>query len=478
MYWSRVIIRAQEKKVRRLVAEDKKHIVVVGGGYVGTMAAIIASFRPDLHVTLVEKQNRLCGLYNSSWSKGDFHFDFGSRAILPTGVKKLDELVLSLLPESDYSRTTENLKEFSFQKGVMCEYSSCLDARTLPEAELAAGREELLSIPEDTPLGAAAYDNLQDMADSVYGKVFSEKLIAPAMKKLTGLGLCELDPLALFTFSLQRIIIADQSESKELKALSDFNNARIAYAVFDDNKSQMIKAYPRRLGFGDFAERLQTYLESQPNVDLKFDTSIEALDGRDGNVDIAVLEGGEKLECDELLWTVPPVFLARLLELDLSGLKKPSQRSLMLFHFIFSGDLYSKAFYSYNYDPAFKSFRSTFYSNFCERPEGLQSATVEVIVDESPDDFDGLAQEVFSELKSSGMISKNSEIIDFDAQFHGGVWRSLKRGSLDGIKDVNERCYSTFENLHILGRASGGLFAGPLVQEAHALLGTISESQN
>ena len=47
----------------------KINLVIVGGGYVGSMAAILASKNSTINVNLIEKDDKLCGLYNNAWEK-------------------------------------------------------------------------------------------------------------------------------------------------------------------------------------------------------------------------------------------------------------------------------------------------------------------------------------------------------------------------------------------------------------------------
>ena len=47
----------------------KINLVIVGGGYVGSMAAILASKNPAINVNLIEKDSKLCGLYNKHGRK-------------------------------------------------------------------------------------------------------------------------------------------------------------------------------------------------------------------------------------------------------------------------------------------------------------------------------------------------------------------------------------------------------------------------
>ena len=96
------------------------------------MAAILANENPAINVNLIEKDSKLCGLYNNAWEKNNL-FLVGSRAILQSGIDDIDETLNEILPDKLYSKSKDNLKEFSFQQGQVLNYSNCLDARLLPK---------------------------------------------------------------------------------------------------------------------------------------------------------------------------------------------------------------------------------------------------------------------------------------------------------------------------------------------------------
>ena len=53
-----------------------KGIVIVGGGYVGSISSLLCYSNPNLNVSIIEKDNKLCGLYNNAWEKDNCHFSF------------------------------------------------------------------------------------------------------------------------------------------------------------------------------------------------------------------------------------------------------------------------------------------------------------------------------------------------------------------------------------------------------------------
>lgn len=445
-----------------------QHIIIIGGGFAGAMTAVLFSQHSEFSVTLVEKQNRLGGLYNSAWEHDGLHFDYGSRAILQTGVPTIDNIIFSILPDDEYPKTTANLKEFSFQNSTYCSHSNCLDARTLPADILEKGKAELLAI-KDPRKDYTEYDSLQAYALATYGPTLTDALIAPAMEKLTGLRCEALDPIALFLHGLQRIIVTDGQEARALKSETAFNDSRIAFARFDDHSSAMIKTYPLRHGLSDYCQRLRTYLDSLPNVRLLFETATTAINVKGRAAKSVTLDNGETIACDHVIWSIPSIFLARMMRQDISGLKAPTFRNSVLAHYVFDGDLLNDSYFIYNYDPAFQSYRSTFYDNFSIRPKTLKTMTVEVFHDPLEPDLDHLERIIFEEQKGIGAISADARITMANLQFHRGSWPNFAAGFFSNQAEVNDTIGGAYDNIHLIGKANGKHHSSALVHDANRL---------
>lgn len=451
-----------------MAVNEQENIVIVGGGYLGAMSALLFSQCKDFKVTLIEKQDRLGGLYNSAWSKDGYHFDYGSRAILATGVDELDGLLFSILPDDEYPKAVANLKEFSFQAGARREYSNCLDARTLLPKLFERGVKELLAI-NAADIQGVAFANLGQFALATYGPTLTEHTIRPVMEKLTGLKMGQLDPAALALHGLHRIIVADEEESKCLKAQSTFNDGRIAYAKYDNNKSTLIKTYPRTAGMQDFGKSIQTYLEDASNVDVVLGTSATGVEIEDNDITGLVLEDGSKVACRHVLWTIPSIFLARLLDIDVSSIKPPVFRNMVLAHYVFSGNVKTSAYFMYNYDPSYMTFRTSFYDNFTERPKQHRSATVEMFHDAPDPEMDKLKTLLFEELKAMDCVSADSDVVEAQLQFQRNAMPAYASEFFDRQIKANRIISGQYANLHLLGRANGKHHSSALVHSAFEL---------
>ncbi|RED18282.1 NAD(P)-binding protein [Pontivivens insulae] len=443
-----------------------KHIAIVGGGYLGTMAALYASLNPDIHVTLIEKQDKLCGLYNSAHSKDGYHFDFGSRAILATRIQELDDLILSLLPDTEYTKSTDTLLEYSYQNGNICEYSNCLDARLLPKEVFEAGKAEMLAL--EPPIDAPR--NLREFCLGHFGKIYTHSLVEPVIAKLTNAPLEGLSADTLSLYSIARIIIADSHEAKALKSHSKFNDDRIAFARCDDNISNLIKIYPKRAGLADYANRLETYLRTRTNVTLCMDSSVSSFEYDNGRIIAAHLDASQKIHADQYFWTIPAIFLAKIIGTDTSDLSPPNYRHTVLSHYLFSGELQTSGYFHYNYDSNHKYYRATLYENFCERPGPWSSMTVESVTDDIKPDLEKLENQFFEEIKAVGLISEDSKIHDATTRLHRGAWPSFTNEFLNNADQLNSRVGDQLENLHLVGKSSGKHHSVALLQHFIASL--------
>ena len=447
----------------------KQNVVICGGGYLGLMIALMLSNRRDINVTIVERQANLGGLYNTAFQKDEFYFDHGSRAILQTGVAELDDVIFSLLPDDQYLKTAENLREFSFQNGKYCNYSNCLDARLLPAKVFERGKTQMLNIAKDECVGAETA-NLKKHCLSTYGEIFTRELIEPVMVKLTGSKLDTLDKSALLTHGLNRIIIADQQETKALKSESDFNNSRIAYSRYDDNNSKMIKTYPLFGGLADYIKRLTCYLSSRDNVSIRTQTTIKKIIGKQGKIQAIVADDAQNILCDHLFWTIPSVFFAKLANIDISDLDPPRFLDIELSHLVFKGQLNTNAHFVYNYDNAHPIYRSTFYNNYTAVPEGFGAITVEKILFEKLSQGPQTAKEILNQLIMMDLLHPRTELVWAHAQLFKNGWPAFDFGFGSSQDELNRRAIGGYDNVHIVGKSNGKHHSGALARAAHELI--------
>ena len=405
-------------------------------------------------MTLIEKQDRLGGLYNNAWEYDKFNFDYGSRSIVQTNIKDIDNLLWEILPKSIYPRSTKNLKEFSFQKGKVRENSNCLDARLLEITEKKIALKQMRNIKKSDILDKN-FKDLESFCKANYGERLTLNLIKPAIEKLTGINMKETDPSALFAHNLNRLIIDNQVESKKLKSKNIFNDNRIAFSQYNDHVSDLVKMYPRKGGLKDFGKRLYKYLKRKKNVTIKLENMVHKIRPEGNCVKSIILEDRTILKPDIIIWTIPPIFLSKILNLDTNASKPNEFRNLILSHYVFEGKLKTKAYYLYNYDTQFKNYRTTLYQNFSCPSDDLKSITVESFCDEINPELNYYKKILFDEIKKMKIISSNSKIIESKIHIQRNA---IPKYSLNFIKNQNcmfDKLNTKYNNLLVFGNIAG-----------------------
>ena len=339
--------------------KKKRSFVVIGGGYYGLLSTLILSKNKNNTVHLVEKSNVLGGLYRSAWDFEGHHFDFGSRFIIGTGIEILDDELFGLLDDTLYFKTTDSLKEYSFQKGSKREYTNCLDARLLQKKYYESGLREFMNIKENS-FKSNNYDNLSDYSKAMYGVTYSSLLIKPAFEKTANIKMENAHNDALKTFGLNRVIVSEGLEAIRLKSSSNFEESRVAYSTHSDHKSNLLKAYPKNGGMDAFSNLVSRHLYSKNNVHIYSGNEVAEFNVIEGNVETVHLIDGTKIGCDTLVCAVPPMKLAKLLNVDLSNFSFSKPSDIILVHFVVKGGIETSAYFHYNYDNEYYSFRSTF----------------------------------------------------------------------------------------------------------------------
>ena len=90
----------------------KNKIVVVGGGVIGMIAALLVKTKKN-SVFLIEQNKELGGLFRSRKFYKNLFFDYGSHFIKQTGIKKLDKLLFGNLDKKKW-HILGNLRGASF----------------------------------------------------------------------------------------------------------------------------------------------------------------------------------------------------------------------------------------------------------------------------------------------------------------------------------------------------------------------------
>ena len=380
-----------------------KTAIVVGAGIAGLFAGLFLAKRGEYTIHLVERAPETGGLFGSKRFHGGLEYDAGIHYAIESGDKEIDNLLFENMDSEHWHVFNESLPQGNVFGGRLNAESGCIDARIIGADLHAQGLVELLSARSQTEIPKTLHQELV----MEFGPTYTENIYRPAMKKLTGKELEVLAPASHGAFHISRLIVLPSWPTTLLKSLDEFD-CRIAHARTIDGGSSITKYYPRVGGIGKWPEALTDRLASQ-GVNIHTSTTIESIYQERNWVRQVALSDRRVLECDLLVWTVPPIMLERALRIA-SAKGRPHFRSMLVLHYLFKqGDTVPNLHWISIYDEDVLTYRVTLYDNIRGKRSvaGLQ-LTVEVLCDKYPDDIGSISDRVKDELVALGLVSGGS----------------------------------------------------------------------
>ena len=433
--------------------------IVVGGGIAGILSAILLKRKYD-EVDLIELDSQLGGLLKSFTNERGQSFDQGSHFLRRTGISELDAILYdtpgNVLDEKKWF-TLHNLKGGGFYRGELNSDTPFLDARRLPEDVYQKGFEELLAMPrpEDHRVD---FQNLDEQLRHLFGSVFTDELFTPILRdKFYGKELSDLTPDSHWLFGLSRIIASDSKKVRELKKSASLDRI-LAFHSSSEGGSGEGSFYPREGGVGSWIIDLQTTL-SKLGVKVRTGQFVQKIEHETGNIRSLTLSDSTRLNCDELVWTIPTFHCMRAAGLQYETQSGPPSRLVTsLFHLSFDRNFLTDVQYIQCHDPEFATSRVTLYSNF-QSGQGLSEyhLTVEVNTLEQPD-LERLEKRVIKELGDMHAIPRDARTLYRKSELLTGGFpvptHEFVRTSTNQLNFVSE----SLKNVRFLGKGRGSAF--------------------
>lgn len=427
-------------------------VCVVGGGLAGIAAAFFAR-RQGKAVTLIESAPNLGGLLRSHHREGMGWFDFGTHLLGKTGIDEIDSEFFDGLAEDEDWINHECCPAGVYFRDQLS-LSGFVDVRALEQDVYETGFREFLSLEENYE-----FENLREATEGTFGSVFADEVFEPIARKFFGESLNELTPDALRLLGVSRIVGATAEESIELKGGNSWHDHRLAFHNPRTSARQGGVFYPREGGIGKWVESMERRL-SETGVAIRLSSEIQQveLDG-DSSQGQVELHGGEQINFDELIWTVPPVFLLRAAGVSIPGSNVPKFTKTLLIDMVLSEAVRSDVFYINCMDPNMDSFRVTLY-------DAMQSAggrnpsrvTVEVILPPGKDENDITPESVLTEMKVMEIVPPEASIVSAETSgISFGFPIPSNEFALDQEKIRSAACELS-PTIALLGRAGGNAF--------------------
>jgi protoporphyrinogen oxidase len=421
-----------------------KKIIVVGGGIAGLLSAQILSKKAKVY--LIEKDSDLGGLLKS---KNDFNitFDMGTHILRESPNAEVNQYITGIINKQEWN-TFDNLKVGNYFENSLYEFSQAIDIRKLPQETYRKIVFEIINnINIETKLTSA-----KDYFLSRFGETYYEIVCKPQLLKFFGTVDEDLSFECAQILGMTRVIGFDENITDELKTIPGLDH-RIAFNTFEKGVGILKNLYPKKWGIGKWVKNIEEDLIDS-NVIIKKNCEIISLKQQNGSLEKVILNDGEELEVDEVIWTIPPIFFLKHLGVNLE-LQPPKIRKAFLFNYLFENNFLVKNHYIHCYDSSKYAFRVTLYSNL--RGDDIPSCTVEVITNE-PFNAEEMLVTIHKELIDMQIVSVDNKVL---SQFchvpQGGfplLTMSMKKQTLKIVEECNKHC----NNVKFLGRAKGTSF--------------------
>lgn len=433
--------------------------------------AVLPAWWPLLNqgrrVRLIDRAPALGGLMRSVQSPHGQSFDIGTHYLLSTGLPELDALITADVDEEHWYRFTTSLPEGNIFGGVLNTESGCLDARRLEVSLLERIRREIFDrAGRDMQ---AEYGTLAEQADAMYGPTAAETLIAPLMRRFTGLPLEELAPDAHHAFGLSRIILLDDAEARAAKKTPQLDQV-VAYVRGADNTSSIIKYYPKQGGIGRWVENMERRLRNA-GCEISLNTHVTKVAIEGDRVTGITLNDGTVVASRELIWTVPSALLLAAAGQASAG-TPPKFVSLELAHMVVDRPVMPDVHYIYHHDAGLRGFRTTLYPNIADdRRQGElpHRITVEFVGCSELSDEE-LLETAAAEIRETGIVPPETTVL------HGMVDR-VRNAFPAPTPALNERSKADHarasrlaRNITLLGRGAGAHFQREILVEVYQTL--------
>lgn len=346
-------------------------ITFVGGGLPSLiLAALIKDINTNAEVTIVERETRVGGQYNSFDYSEHGVFDSGIRLLYSTGIEEIDRVIEALIPKDEWLILEKNKKDLAgiFYNGRLQLDTPYVDLRGISKKKWANYVADLFRLCEADDIDVEKSRNCYSALLSHYGEGLTENIFVPIIKKLFSRHPSDLDVLALKMVSLNRVTLFEEKGVLDL-INSDFLRSRIAYPEqrnLPEIRDFDQKAYyPREYGLSQFVEKVEKSLLEKDIRIVKNSNIVKMLSDQE-HVSIE-LENSEKFIADHVFWSAGPFSLAKICHINMPSINELDNDiesvyvNLIWEKNLEMGDIY----YFYCFDSGFKTFRVSNHSNYC-----------------------------------------------------------------------------------------------------------------
>tara|TARA_A100001011_G_scaffold398515_2_gene503231 strand:- start:13456 stop:14823 length:1368 start_codon:yes stop_codon:yes gene_type:complete len=433
-----------------------RKIIVVGSGVAGIVAAIMLQKKFG-NVYLIEQEKKIGGLFCSKKFNNGLIFDQGSHFIKATGIKDLDKIITQGMNKKKWN-VLGNLKGASFFGSKLNSQSPFIDTRRLNKKIYEKGIKEILKIKKILN----SHKNLKEQIVNNFGPTFNKHIFDPVInKKSFRCDLKELDINSHYHFGLGRVLAFSPNEARKVKQNKVYDK-KFSFHSYSEGQSSLNSYYPKKGGSEEWVKLLKKQL-LKLKVKIITNTKVNTISHKKNKVDFITLNGGKKIFCSKVFWTIHPGLFLKLSNITFKNKtnKKIKKIYTTLHHIAVDKNFLTNAQYIQCYDPKFHTYRVTLYPNintdkkvFDNNSNKLYHLTTEVISHKIPD-IKLLEKKIINELYLMKIISKNTKVkFSHSENLLNGIpvpTINLRIQSQKIIKLAKNK----IRNVYFLGKASG-----------------------
>lgn len=311
--------------------------VIVGTGISSLVLAnlLIKKGIPGHKIILIESSDKVGGLFGFLEHDDGSKFDIGMHTLQLTGNLLIDEIILSIVDNDNWTRYQPPRHDLSgtiihqtiFENGPYFDLN-CFDEseRLYLEKTLRHHLEERNQFSKlPSPSGKdRIYLNAQDYLYQIFGKEVSDRTYASALQERYNLLPDQLGLIATQLTPMNRIAANREFDDEELltnelaRSIVSWSNQRSLPEAFSSKKPVF---YPRKHGINYFITETEKQLKKK-GVNFRLKTKIEHFIVNQNRIDelhTTTLGIADKFKVDRLFWTGNPYNLLNFLGIKMQG---------------------------------------------------------------------------------------------------------------------------------------------------------------
>lgn len=402
--------------------ENKKEKVIIqGAGIAGILSAYLFASSGKYEVHLVEVSDKIGGLLKSFNYGKDGYFDYGPHNVLETGIKELDELFHSLLPDNEWQVAITLAGQLRPLTGLIYNNkvqhnSSSIDLREDKNID-----KYISSFFKHLSNKSNCFENLYkrdaySYAIYLFGEQIADDVIVPAITKIYGIHPKYLNTMVMFLTHFTRIVLFEENIMKELLACKEISS-RLSYTDLrnlpSEHFSSLKSLYPRDMEKGGISKIIEKFEEKLKSLKVRIHTNsiINNIEIEKDKIN-KVFINDEEFEVKYFVSSVGFFFLANNLNIDTSLIKFDKGPMTAITNILIDKKLdCGELSFIYSYDKGTSIFRITNYINYCEgaKRNNLYPVTVETIHFKEFD-TEKLENKLIQELLEYKIMQKNTKI--------------------------------------------------------------------